>query len=145
MDKLCQSGKLNDIFRNEKANSKVEEAKKIFRCDDCRVLQWLITYLEPHKTASLKTFWGSWQWKIFWRKLSRTSTIKLNEDATPLPNKKKRYTVQFYEYNNIVVKHGFMFLFAVYILTSLCILKSSIYFKWSVLLICIDIFDTVDS
>lgn len=61
MDKLCQSGKLNDIFRNEKANSKVEEAKKIFRCDDCRVLQWLITYLEPHKTASLKTFWGSWQ------------------------------------------------------------------------------------
>lgn len=38
MDKLCQSGELNDIFRNEKANSKVEEAKKIFRCDDCRVL-----------------------------------------------------------------------------------------------------------
>lgn len=38
MDKLCQPGELNDIFRNEKANSKVEEAKKIFRCDDCRVL-----------------------------------------------------------------------------------------------------------
>lgn len=38
MDKLCQSGELDSIFRNEKAKSKVEEAKKIFRCHDCQVL-----------------------------------------------------------------------------------------------------------
>lgn len=38
VDKLCQSGELNGIFRNEKAKSKVDEAKRIFRCQDCQIL-----------------------------------------------------------------------------------------------------------
>lgn len=37
-DGICQSGNLDGIFRNEKVYKKVEEAKKIFRLDDCQVL-----------------------------------------------------------------------------------------------------------
>lgn len=37
-DEICQSGNLDGIFRNEKVYKKVEEAKKIFRLDDCQVL-----------------------------------------------------------------------------------------------------------
>lgn len=37
-DKLCQSGNLNSIFRSEKAYNKVDEAKNIFRFQDCQIL-----------------------------------------------------------------------------------------------------------